>query len=130
VADLDGHDHSIWIRRIDGNAHEIAVLQSILRRTPRVRSIGAFKVPVAGSRVDPPGCEWVRHRRVRVVRTAANAITPGSPVVERAHERPSLDRDEHAIRDAHIGFDPPNMMRVGAWGKTPGVSRRERAQSG
>src|SRR5262249_59298449 len=38
----------------------------------------------------------------------------------RAHERASLDRDEHAIRDAHIGFDPPNMMRVGPWGKTPG----------
>jgi len=72
----------------------------------------------------------VRHRRVRIVRTAANPITPGPPAVEGAHERASLDRDEHAIRDAHIGFDPPNMMRVRAWGKTPGVSRRERAQSG
>src|SRR5207253_5088412 len=36
---------------------------------------------------------------------------------ERAHERASLDRDKHAIRDAHVGFDPPNMMRVGASGK-------------
>jgi hypothetical protein len=125
-----GHDHSIWIRRIHGHAHEVAVLQSILGRTPRVRSIGAFKVPVTGGRVNPPGCKRVRQRRVRIVRTAANAITPGPPAVERAHERASFDRDEHAIRDAHIGFDPPNMMRVGAWGKTPGVSRRERAQSG
>jgi len=64
----------------------------------------------------------MRHRRVRVVRTAANAITPGPPTVERAHERSSLDRDENAIRDPHIGFDPPNMMRVGPWGKTPRVS--------
>jgi len=67
---------------------------------------------------------------MRVVRTAANAITPYPPAVERAHERASLDRDKHAIRDAHVGFDPPNMMRLGPWGKTPGVSRRERAQSG
>jgi hypothetical protein len=67
---------------------------------------------------------------VRVVRTAANAITPGAPAVERAHERASLDRNEHAIRDADIGFDPANMVRVGAWGETPGVSRRKRAQSG
>jgi hypothetical protein len=67
---------------------------------------------------------------VRVVRTAANAITPGPPAVERAHERASLDRDERAIRDTRIGFDPPNMMRLGAWGKTPGLSGRERAQSG
>src|SRR5206468_11570681 len=58
------------------------------------------------------------------------AITPYPPAVERAHERASLDRDKHAIRDAHVGFDPPNMMRLGPWGKTPGVSRRERAQSG
>src|SRR6202040_3476470 len=107
----------------NGNTYEVEVLQSILGGSPRVRSIGAFKVPVAGGRVDPPGCKWVRHRRVRVVRTAANAITPGAPAVERSHERASLDRDEHAIRDAHIGFDPPNMMRVWAWGKTPGVSR-------
>jgi hypothetical protein len=41
-----------------------------------------------------------------------NAITPGPPADEGAHERASLDRDEHAIRGAHIGFDPPNMMRV------------------
>src|SRR5947209_11481563 len=41
-----------------------------------------------------------------------------------------LGRDKHAIRDAHVGFDPPNMMRLGPWGKTPGISRRERAQSG
>src|SRR5437868_11388392 len=27
----------------------------------------AFKVPVAGGRVNPPGCKWVRQRRVRVV---------------------------------------------------------------
>jgi hypothetical protein len=67
---------------------------------------------------------------VRVIRTAANAITPGLPAVEGAHERSGLDRDKHAIRDAHIGFDPPNMMRVGPWGKTPGVSRRKRAQAG
>jgi hypothetical protein len=59
---------------------------------------------------------------VRVVRTAANAITPSPPAVERAHERASLDRDKHAIRDAHISFDPTNMMRLGPWGKTPGVS--------
>jgi len=72
----------------------------------------------------------MRHRCVRVVRTAANAIPPYPPAVERAHERASLDRDKHAIRDAHVGFDPPNMMRLGPWGKTPGVSRRERAQSG
>ena len=98
------------------------MLQSILGRSPRAPDIGAFKVPIAGGRVDPPGCERVRHRRVRVVRTAANAITPGQPAVERAHERASLDRNEHAIRDAHIGFDPPNMMRVRPWGKTPSVS--------
>jgi hypothetical protein len=67
---------------------------------------------------------------VRVVRTAANPIAPGPPAVARAHKRACLDRDEHAIRDANIGFDPPNMMRVRAWGKTPGASRRERAQSG
>src|SRR5579872_5681691 len=67
---------------------------------------------------------------MRVVRTAANAITPSAPTVERAHQRPSLDRDENAIRDPHIGFDPPDMMRVGPWGKTPGVSRRERTQAG
>jgi hypothetical protein len=67
---------------------------------------------------------------VRVVWTAGNAITPGPPAVERAHERTSLDRYKHAIRDAHVGFDPPNMMRLGPWGKTPGVSGRERAQSG
>src|SRR5690242_14611948 len=72
----------------------------------------------------------MRHRCVRVVRTAVNAITPGPPAVERTHERASLDRDEHVIRDAHIGFDPPTMMRLGPWGKTPGVSRRERPQSG
>src|ERR1700756_1332692 len=72
----------------------------------------------------------MRHRCVRVVRTAANPITPRLPAVERAHKRACLDRDEHAIRDTNIGFDPPNMMRVGAWGKTPGVSRRERTQSG
>src|SRR5882757_7230885 len=48
-----GHDHSIWIRRIHGHAHEVAVLQSILGRTPRVRSIDAFIVPIAGGRVDP-----------------------------------------------------------------------------
>jgi hypothetical protein len=59
----------------------------------------------------------VRHRRVRVVRTAANAITLAPPTVERAHERASLDRDKHAIREARIGFDPPNMMGVGAWGR-------------
>ena len=106
------------------------MLQSILGRTPRVRSIGAFKVPVAGGRVNPPWRKWVRQRRVRVVRTAANAITSGPPAVERAHERASFDRDEHSIRDAHVGFDPPNMMGLGPWGKTPGVSRRERAQSG
>jgi hypothetical protein len=64
----------------------------------------------------------MRYRRVRVVRTATNAITPGPPAVERAHERAGLDRDKHPIRDAHIGFDPPNMMRVGPWWKTPGVS--------
>jgi hypothetical protein len=67
---------------------------------------------------------------VRIVGTAANAITPCSPAVDRAHERASLDRDKYAIRDAHVGFDPPNMMRLGPWGKTPGVSRGERAQSG
>jgi hypothetical protein len=67
---------------------------------------------------------------VRVVRTAANAITPGSPAVESTHERASLDRDEYAIRDAHIGFDPTNMMSVGPWRKTPSVSRRELAQTG
>src|ERR1700757_429555 len=125
-----GHDYGIWISRIRGNTHEVAVLQSILGRSPRVPSIGAFKVPVACGRVNPPGCKRMRHRCVRVVRTAANTITPGAPAVERAHERASLDRDEHTIRDAHIGFDPPHMMRAGAWGKTPGVSRRERAQSG
>src|ERR1700757_3453758 len=114
-----GHDYGIWISRIHGNAHEVAVLQSILGRTPRVPSIGAFKVPVAGGRVNPPGCKWVRPRRVRVVRPAANAIPPGPPAVERAHERTSFDRDEHSIRDAYVGFDPPNMMRVGAWGETP-----------
>jgi hypothetical protein len=32
----------IWISRIHGNTHEIAVLQSILGRSPRVPSIGAF----------------------------------------------------------------------------------------
>jgi hypothetical protein len=72
----------------------------------------------------------MRHRCVRVVRTAANLITPSPPAVERAHKRACLDRDEHAIRETNIGFDPPNMMRVGAWWKTPGVSRRERTQSG
>src|SRR5258705_9647 len=70
------------------------------------------------------------HRCVRVFGTAANGIPQYRPAVERAHERASLDRDKHAIRDAHVGFDPPNMMRLGPWGKTPGVSRRERAQSG
>jgi hypothetical protein len=55
---------------------------------------------------------------------------PCPPAVKRAHERASLDRDEHAIRDARIGFDPPNMMRLRPRGKTPGVSRRESAQSG
>src|SRR5258708_15709919 len=125
-----GHNHSIWIRRIHGHAHEVAVLQYILGRTPRVRGIGAFKVPVASGRVNPPGRKWVRQRRVRVVRTAANPITPGPPAVARAHQRATFDRDEHAIRDAHVGFDPPNMMRVGAWGKTPSGSRTERAQSG
>jgi hypothetical protein len=89
------------------------VLQSILGRTPRVRSIGAFKVPVAGGRVNPPGRKWVRQRCVRVVWTAANAITPGPPAVERAYERASFDRDEDSIRDARVGFNPPNMMRVG-----------------
>jgi hypothetical protein len=64
----------------------------------------------------------MRHRRVRVVRTAANPIAPALPAVERAQERASLDRDEQAIRDADIGFDPPNMVGVGPWGKTPGVS--------
>jgi len=59
---------------------------------------------------------------MRVVRTAANAIMPGPATVERAHKRSSLDRDENAIRDSRIGFDPPYMMRVGPWGKTPGVS--------
>ncbi len=117
-----GHDHSIWIRRIHGNAHEVVVLQSILGRSPRVPSISAFKVPVACGRVDPPRCKGMRQRRVRVVRTAANAVTPGPSTVERAHERASLDRDENAVRDARIGFDPLNMMRVGPWGKTPGVS--------
>src|SRR4029077_20442392 len=43
-----GHDHRIWIRRICGNAHEVEMLQSILGGYPRVTSIGAFKVPVAG----------------------------------------------------------------------------------
>ena len=43
-----------------------------------------------------------------------------SAAVESAHER-SLDRNEYAIRHAHIGFDPPNMMRVGPW-KNSGVS--------
>src|SRR4029077_7123857 len=117
-----GHDHSIRIRRIHGNAHEVEVLQSILGRSPRVPSIGAFKVPVACGRVDPPGCKLVRHRRVCVIRTAANAIMPGPPAIQRAHERASLDRDKDAIRDAYIGFDPTNMMRLGPWGKTPGVS--------
>src|SRR5437899_1085007 len=41
-----GHDHIIWIRRIHGHAHEVAVLQSILGRTPRVRSIGASESEV------------------------------------------------------------------------------------
>src|ERR1700747_3245441 len=72
----------------------------------------------------------MRHRCVRVVRTAANAITPYPPAVERAHESAGLDRDKHAIRDTHVGFEQPNMMVRGPWGKTPGVSRRERAQSG
>src|SRR5690348_12616176 len=72
----------------------------------------------------------MRHRCVRVVRTAENPITPSPPAVERAHKCACLDRDEQAIRDANIGFDPPNMMRVRAWWKTPGVSGRERTQSG
>jgi len=73
------------------------VLQSILGRTPRVRSIGAFKIPVTGGRVDPPGRKPMSHRCVRVVRTAANALMPCPPAVECAHQRASLDRDEHAI---------------------------------
>src|SRR6516164_7211512 len=124
-----GDNHGIRNRRTHRNSHEVEVLQSILRRSPRIPGIGAFEVPVAGGRVDPARCKRVRHRCVRVVRTAANVITPGPPAVERAHQRASLDCNEQAIRDAHIGFDPPNMMRVGPWGKTPGVSGRERAQA-
>src|ERR1700694_4565701 len=101
-----------------------------MRRCPRVPGIGALEVPVAGGRVDPPGCKLVRRRRVRVVGAAANAITPGLPAVERAYERASLDRYEHATGGAHVGFDPANMMRAGPWRKTPSVSGRERAQTG
>src|SRR5262249_56157662 len=100
---------------------EVEVIQSILKRFPRIPGVGAFEVPVAGGRIDPARCKRVRRRCVRVVRTAANAIMPGPPAVERAHQRAALDRYEHAIRAAHTAFDPPNMMRVGPWGKTPSV---------
>ena len=39
-----GQDHSIWVRRIHGNAHQVPVHQSILGRSPRIPCIGAFNL--------------------------------------------------------------------------------------
>src|SRR5437588_1451887 len=74
-----GYDHIIWIRRIHGHAHEVAVLQSILGRTPRVRSIDAFKVPVAGGRVIRPGASGC---------VSAVCVSYGPPRTRPRHVRP------------------------------------------
>ena len=42
-----GYDHSIWIRRIYGNAHEVEVLQSIPGRSPRVPVLSKYPSPAA-----------------------------------------------------------------------------------
>jgi len=70
----------------------------------------------------------MRNRCVGIVRAPPRTRSRPIARVRTCDEAaPSLDRDKHAIRDAHVGCEPTEQMR---WGrgeeKLQVVSRRER----
>src|SRR5260221_1355759 len=118
----------IRVCRIHGNTPEVSVPQPFFVLLPGVATVAALEIAVAGCGIQPVGCGEVDRHLMRVSGTTRRPVLPSGPGVGAADERARFYGHKQPSLDVRVGFDPPNVVRLGPRRKTPFTRRRKRSQ--